>query len=167
MLPSLPAMRLSTAYLAVLSVLPLSSLAVPNPYVVHEKRDVSPEWIRRGRIAPDAKFPVRIGLVQSNLDQGHNLLMDISSPTSPNFASHLSESAVHELFAPSEETVRETRKWLTASGIAPDRVTHTANKGWLAFMASAKELEGLLQTKYHVYAHREDGSAAVACDEYA
>ena len=154
------------ACIAVLSIFPLSSLAALGPYVVHEKRDVSSEWIKRGRVAPNAVLPVRIGLVQSNLDQGHDLLMDISNPASSNYANHLSENAVTELFTPSKDTVRETEDWLTSSGIFSDRIIHTTNKGWLAFMATARELEGLLQTEFHRYAHREHGGETIACDEY-
>jgi Pro-kumamolisin, activation domain len=54
--------------------------AVPRPanLVVHERHDAAPkEWIKRGRLHGDAKLPVRIGMTQSNLDKGHELLMEV------------------------------------------------------------------------------------------
>lgn len=44
----------------------------------HERRDVVPTSWREGkRLAGSASLPVRIGLTQSNLDHGHNLLMEL------------------------------------------------------------------------------------------
>ena len=160
-------MRLSVCSLAVLGVSPILSLAAPSAFhVVHEKRDASPEWIRGEPITPDTVVPFRIGLVQSNFDKGHGILMDISDPSSSNYANHMRADDVMELFAPAEDTVRETREWLAGSGISHDRIIHTANRGWLGFVASAKELEELLHTKFHTYAHVEGGRESMACDEY-
>ena len=160
-------MHFLKAHLAVLGALPLLSLAAPSAFhVVHEKRDASPEWIKGEPIAPETLIPFRIGLVQSNLDRGHNILMDIADPSSPNYARHMDAQDVVEFFAPAEDTVRETKEWVAGSGISHSRIVHTANRGWLRFVASAKELEELLHTRFHKYAHAETGEESVACDEY-
>lgn len=60
--------------------LPLFASAVPasSPHVQHEKRDFIPsEWEYRTRAKGDAILPVRVGLSQSNLDHGHDVLMDL------------------------------------------------------------------------------------------
>jgi hypothetical protein len=47
-------------------------------HVVHERRDVLPEyWIEESRLDKQERLPVRIGLAQSNLDHGHDLLMEM------------------------------------------------------------------------------------------
>lgn len=53
--------------------------ALPKSHVVHEKRDPSSssQWVKREKLAPDANFPMRIGLTQSNLHRGHEFLMDV------------------------------------------------------------------------------------------
>lgn len=54
--------------------------AVPTPlhHVVHEKRDYTPSrWIKRDRVPGQKKFPMRIGLAQSNLEKAHEYLMDM------------------------------------------------------------------------------------------
>ena len=69
------------------------------------------------------------------------------------------------MFAPSEKAVTDVRNWLVASGIADDRIVHSDNKGWLAFDATAKEMEGLLNAEYYNFEHSSADRVAVACDE--
>ena len=53
--------------------------AVPSPrHVLHERRDFEDEtWIRRREVPAGKKLPVRIGMTQSNLDNAHDLLMEM------------------------------------------------------------------------------------------
>ena len=88
-----------------------------------------------------------------------------SDPGSPNYTKHYSPEQVIELFKPSDETVEAVRSWLVDAGIAAHRITHSDNKGWLAFDATAEEAEGLLQTEYHTYEHSQTGNKALACDQ--
>ncbi len=51
---------------------------LPVTHVVHEKRHAPPrKWVKRDRIAADAVLPMRIGLKQRNLEDGHSFLMDV------------------------------------------------------------------------------------------
>jgi tripeptidyl-peptidase I len=58
----------------------LASQATAIPFtnhVVHERRDYVPKsWINKGGLDGAAELPVRIGMTQSNLDKGHDLLME-------------------------------------------------------------------------------------------
>lgn len=67
--------------LAVTSALPAST-----PYLVHEKRLAnSNQWkVRDVKLNPRTTLPIRVGLKQSNLERGHDFLMDVSHPSSPN-----------------------------------------------------------------------------------
>jgi hypothetical protein len=48
-------------------------------HVLHEERQTpSSDWIKGVRIEGDAILPMRIGLTQSNLEKGHELLMEVS-----------------------------------------------------------------------------------------
>jgi tripeptidyl-peptidase-1 len=71
-----------------------------------------------------------------------------------------------EAFAPADETVDTVLEWLTTAGIHRDRITHSDNKGWLAFAASAEELEGILHTEYYEYEDMNTGDKAVATLRY-
>lgn len=95
--------------------------------VLHEKRTATPrEWRQGGRVSADAILPIRIGLVQSNLDDAYEHLMDVSHPQSPNYGRHWKAEDVHEMYAPSSDAVDAVRAWLQDSGV-PD-VVHSENK---------------------------------------
>ena len=70
------------------------------------------------------------------------------------------------MFAPSDATVATVRDWLVDSGIPAERITHSDNKGWLAFDVSAQEAENLLRTEYYIYEHASYGHIETACDQY-
>lgn len=144
------------------------ALAVPNPAVRHarhEKREEGSIWSKRGVVARDFVLPMRIGLTQSNLDLGHDLLMEISDPDSPKYGKYYTADEIHDLFAPSEESVAAVRAWLHESGIAVDRVSQSTNKQWLQFQAEVAEVEELLKTKFFVYEHGGNGKNSIGCDE--
>ena len=66
------------------------ALPTSTRYVVHEKRSNADSWNEISHTKPDKRItlPVRIGITQSNLDQGHDILMDISHPDSKNYGKH-------------------------------------------------------------------------------
>ncbi|KGO73973.1 Peptidase S8/S53, subtilisin/kexin/sedolisin [Penicillium italicum] len=146
-----------------------SAMGVPRAqnYQLHERRDFVPKsWIEGKKLDGNVLLPVRIGLTQSNLDYGQELLMDLSNPYSSRYGQHLSTDEVYDLFAPTEKSVNDVRSWLESAGIAKDRITQSINKQWIQFDADAEELESLLHAKYYVYSHAETGRSHVACREY-
>jgi tripeptidyl-peptidase-1 len=64
---------------AVAAIAALSNAAPASmKHVMHEKRqNPSSDWIKVARIEGTAILPMRIGLTQSNLDKGHDLLMEV------------------------------------------------------------------------------------------
>ena len=70
------------------------------------------------------------------------------------------------MFAPSERTIATVREWLVGAGIPAERITHSDNKGWLAFDITTQEAENLLHTEYYVYEHTSHGHVETACDQY-
>lgn len=52
---------------------------VPGTHVLHERHQPSlqSKWVKRAKIDKGMVLPVRIGLRQSNLDEGHSRLMDM------------------------------------------------------------------------------------------
>ncbi|KAL4778008.1 Pro-kumamolisin, activation domain-containing protein [Aspergillus varians] len=92
--------------------------------------------------------------------------IEYSNPTSPRYGEHLSADEVHDLFAPSDESVDQVLAWLESEGISGDRVSQSVNRQWIQFDASAEEMEKLLHTEYYLYSHAKSGRAHVACREY-
>ena len=72
----LSSMRL---YLAIFAAFAAYVAAAPSThYVIHEKRDAPMKrWVKREALQPRGLLPMRIGLTQSNLDEGHAMLMEV------------------------------------------------------------------------------------------
>ncbi|KAB8346134.1 hypothetical protein FH972_023180 [Carpinus fangiana] len=153
--------------LSIIGFLAVGAIAAPAGHVLHEKREfLSANWQKKHAIESRALMPMRIGLTQQNLDQGHDLLMDVSDHTSPNYGKHYTPEEIADIFAPSQNSVDAVTAWLTSAGIARDRISQSWNRQWIQFDALAHEAEDLLKTKYHVYEHTEFGTGNIACDEY-
>lgn len=142
-----------------------TSFALPTTgHVVHEKRGFALNYDRI-RLDSDAIIPIRIALRQSNLHNGYDQLMDVSHPSSPNYGKHLSADEVHEMFAPSQDSVDAVKAWLVSSGLEDGDVLHYENKGWLALDIPASYAENLFKTNYFEY--EKSGKHMIGCDEYS
>jgi len=69
-----------------LTALAAHVLAAPRESlrVVHERRAVV-DPAQGDRLSRDSVIPIRIGLKQSNIDDGYEALMDVSDPKSANY----------------------------------------------------------------------------------
>ncbi|TVY34558.1 Tripeptidyl-peptidase [Lachnellula subtilissima] len=142
----------------------------PVPYTLHEKREVQKEkWTRNldVKLNRDAVIPISIGLTQRNLENGYDMLMDVSHPKSPNYGKHWSMKKIKETFAPSAETVGSVKSWLAESGIDDSRVKFSKSSGWAKFNATVEEVEYLLRTEYYAYTNAETGNDHLACEDYS
>ncbi|ORY56843.1 alkaline serine protease [Pseudomassariella vexata] len=141
---------------------------IPGSHIQHEKRteEQGRRWVKFSQAQHDAKLPMRIGLKQRNLQEGHDLLMDISDPNSESYGKHLSAAQVIDLFAPSDDSVDAVTQWLVTSGIPRFTISQSSNKQWIQFDAPVRKVEELLMADYHVYKHRDTGVKNVACEEY-
>ncbi|KAK4246003.1 peptidase S8/S53 domain-containing protein [Corynascus novoguineensis] len=144
------------------------SKRVPSSHTIHERHEARniEGWVKRKLADAESTVPVRIGLKQSNVDAGHDLLMDISDPRSPNYGKHLSRREVIDLFAPNNHSVAKVKRWLVSEGIDERRISQSANKQWIQFDAPVYELEEILLTRYHIFENLETGVQNIACSEY-
>ncbi|RFU25414.1 hypothetical protein B7463_g10924, partial [Scytalidium lignicola] len=158
-------MWLSSALALALGITP--AFAHPQPsYVVHEKRDVLPRaWEFESPANPSTTLLARVGLVQSNLENGHDHLIAVSDPRSPTYGQHWTAAQVAEFFQPSAETIDAVQEWLTDSGINGERIKLSKGKHWLSFNATVEELQNLLQTEYGTYRH-QSGLVYIGSESY-
>ncbi|KAJ8127015.1 hypothetical protein O1611_g6625 [Lasiodiplodia mahajangana] len=145
-----------------------SKRIVPHTHIQHEKRTTiqGGAWAKVERAKREALLPMRIGLKQLNLMDGHNLLMDISNPDSENYGKHLSAEEVVDLFAPLESSVQAVKDWLVEAGVKAHTISQSANKQWVQFDAPVDQVEDLLMTDYHVWEHKMTGTKDIGCEEY-
>ncbi|KAL7920723.1 Pro-kumamolisin, activation domain-containing protein [Trichoderma austrokoningii] len=161
-------MRVRHASLALLCVVAEKFVQVSlAEHVVHERAVSTNDWAKQGNINPHGLLPVRIGLTQQNLDQGHEMLMERSTPGSPKYGQHMTQEEVVNLFAPHEDSVNAVHNWLESEGISPDRVSRSSNLQWIQFHATVTELERLTNATYDIYEHQHTGSLHVGTDEYS
>ena len=56
----------------------LDAIAIPPHHEAHEKREtLHPRWTKRDRVESHKLLPMRIGLAQTNLENGYEHLMDV------------------------------------------------------------------------------------------
>ncbi|KAH8883712.1 subtilisin-like protein [Thozetella sp. PMI_491] len=141
---------------------------IPNTHISHERHTprMTQQWEKRNRLPAKTVLPMRIGLKQSNLDLGHNRLMEISTPGSANFGKYMSSTEVIEFFAPAQSTVNAVLDWLVDSGISRTRITQSTNKQWIQFNAAVEEVEDLLITDFYLWEHSSGDHTDIACEEY-
>lgn len=158
-------MRFSFLTIAAFAAL-LEASPLAGNHVVHEKRDVPHKrWVKRDALPSSAVLPMRIGLVQRNLEHGHDRLMAMSDMNHPSYGQHMTPEEVIDFFAPPQSAVDAIYSWLTAAGIASDRIGHSVNRQWIQFDATVSEAEELLKAKYHSYSHTGTGNWNIGCDE--
>lgn len=59
-------------------VVALDAVAIPPHHEIHEKREtLHPRWMKRGRVESTKLLPMRIGLKQTNLENGYEHLLDV------------------------------------------------------------------------------------------
>lgn len=146
-----------------------STFAIPTPssdYVVHEQRAVIPfGWRRVERLNGSVILPLRIALVQTNLDKAEEYLMSVSDPTSEKYGKYWSAEEIANTFKPSNETVNAVLTWLVRAGISLQRIERSQSLGWLQFNCTVDEAQNLLKTEYFKFKHTS-GAPHVGCTAY-
>lgn len=160
-------MHLSQAFSAALLLGLASCASTPRSQVLHERRDHVPaEWIKRSTAPRDLVVPVRIAISPRNADVGHEMLMDISDPDSPNFGKHWTPQKVHDFFSPTDSTVSGVKDWLSTSGIDHSRLNVHPSRGHVNFYSTVDEMEKLFGTRYHLYENAHSGELTISCNAY-
>ncbi|KAL7907816.1 putative Tripeptidyl-peptidase sed1 [Trichoderma velutinum] len=147
---------------------PMAKREVPGSHRLHERQNPNWEsqWEKQGRIPTYGLLPMRIGLEQSNIDEGARRLQKISNPRSPDYGKHMSPEEVIEMFAPSENAFDAVKEWLVSAGFADEAISLSANKQWIRFDSSAENAENLLFADFFEYEHLASGSKSIAVEEY-
>lgn len=146
-----------------------SAFAIPTPpsdYVVHEQRAVVPfGWRRIERLNGSYILPLRIALVQTNLDKAEEYLLSVSDPTSEDYGKHWSAEKIANTFKPSNETVNAVLTWLVRAGIGLQRIKQSQSLGWLQLNVTVNEAQNLLKTEYFKFKHTS-GAPHIGCTAY-
>ncbi|KAL7940291.1 peptidase S8/S53 domain-containing protein [Trichoderma barbatum] len=140
---------------------------IPDSHILHERHPPhwSRHWTKRNKLEASTLLPMRIGLRHTNLEDGHNLLMDISDPDSPNYGRHMTAEEIIDFFSPQQDSVDTVISWLVNSGISRDRIGQSYNKQWIHLDATTAEAEALLFAEYYFFEH-SSGSHDISTEAY-
>lgn len=151
-------------FLSLLATVSYVASVTISPHVRHEHRRSIPDgWNLVRRAPPTTVLPLKVGLVQPNLDQLEKHLLDVSHPDSPNYGQHWSPAKIAQTFRPSKDSVDTVLQWLTWEGIDASRINLSKTGGWVEANVSVTEAEALLKTQYSVYEHAATGAEHLAC----
>ena len=94
-------MRVVSQYVFLALVAWACALPTGGHSVVHEKRKVGSAWNANENVKIDRQIllPVRIGLKQTNLDRGDELLKQVSDPESESYGRHFTLEEVTTLWS--------------------------------------------------------------------
>lgn len=152
-------------FLATLAVSVVSTPSGLGPRTVHGASDTIPRgWSAHRRADPDAVVPLKLALVQSNLDKLDEYLLDIADPFSPNYGKHWTPSQVADTFRPSDESVESVRSWLLDDlGLDAEKVRLNGNRDTIMLDVTVSEAEDILGAEYFVYRYGQGEDERLGC----
>uniref|UniRef100_A0A7S4LNF2 subtilisin n=1 Tax=Oxyrrhis marina TaxID=2969 RepID=A0A7S4LNF2_OXYMA len=113
-------------------------------------------WIRAGRTPRGDMIELHFAVKQQNTQQLEQVLLAVSSPSSPDYGKHLSNHQVHELLKPAPQHLAAVENWLSAAGVTAERAT--PNGDIIVAKVTVEQAEALLSAEY---VRLEHGSGAV------
>jgi tripeptidyl-peptidase-1 len=143
-----------------------SPVTPQSAYAVKERHAVPRDWIEIGPAPRTKVMNLQIGLKQSNEGLVEQHLLQISDPEHVRYGQHLTSAEVDRIITPCDDTIRLVRNWLLQSNIT-DFSSNPAGD-WISIPSiSVEDAENLLQTRYSVFVHKNDGTSVVRTPEWS
>ncbi|GAM19570.1 hypothetical protein SAMD00019534_027450, partial [Acytostelium subglobosum LB1] len=121
-------------------------LAVPSMSLSYRDHSL---WTKTTKAAADHVIDFRVALRQRNIDVLEAVLLDVSTPTSPNYGKHWSIERIMELIAPPHYVSDEIVQFLELHG-----AYNVENKGdFLKASARVEDIEKLFKVEMFNYKH--------------
>ncbi|KAI9436186.1 subtilisin-like protein [Lactarius indigo] len=157
----------------VLAVLPsFFSLALASSHFnkrdmsLHERRDSVPEgFTSKGPAPRDAALRFRLALVQNDTEGLQTKLMDVSTPSSPQYGQWLSKEEVGAFVTPKHETVTAVNEWLAANGLKATVLSPFGD--WIGFETTVSHANLLFDADFSTFVHHESGKSAIRTLAYS
>lgn len=134
-------------------------------YRLKERHLPPVQWLEVGKPHKDEVIHMQIGLRQQNEGVIESHLLEISDPKHARYGQHMSSAEIHDLVAPSDETVELVNAWLAEHDIT--NAVHSPGKDWVSIVVTIEKAETLLQTKYSIFEHADDGTTLSRAPEWS
>ncbi|KAF2745280.1 tripeptidyl-peptidase-like protein [Sporormia fimetaria CBS 119925] len=127
----------------------LSSVHIESLEPVERLHAVPEGWKEVGAPDPSARMKFRIAVQQPNHALFEQTLMDISTPSHPNYGRHLKRAELKELLKPRPESTTVVMDWLEESGVPADDIENDGE--WINFIAPVSIAEKMMGTSFNTY----------------
>lgn len=105
---------------------------------------------------------------------GYDLLLtacqladEVSDPDHPRYGQHLKAHEVHDYVKPADDTFDLVHEWLADNGVDTSKLRYSPSKDWISVTLPIEDVEQMLDTKYSVYRHKDDGSELVRAPHWS
>ncbi|KAH9173053.1 family S53 protease [Lactarius sanguifluus] len=133
---------------------------------LHERCDSVPEgFTSKGPAPGDAALRFRIALVQNDTEGLQTKLMDISTPSSPQYGQWLSKEEVGAFVTPKRETVTAVKEWLAANGLNATVLSPFGD--WIGFETTVSHANLLFDADFSTFVHDGSGKGAIRTLAYS
>ncbi|KAJ7686232.1 Pro-kumamolisin, activation domain-containing protein [Mycena rosella] len=140
------------------SIIPLATAGTACVPVQDSVASVPQEFSRVGPAAVSASIKLRIAFSFKDMDGLETALLDVSTPTSPNYGKYLTTAEPppgSHLHDPSEKAVMAVQTWLSSHGLV---ATTTSSAGhWLSVSVPISKANTMLSAKYKTSKHIASG----------
>ncbi|KAK7025066.1 family S53 protease [Favolaschia claudopus] len=140
------------------SLFSLTSAARSVPRISHFSRSTVPQGFASLGAAPvDQVINLRFALSSKDAPGLQRALLDVSTPSSPNYGNHLSKDEVNAYLAPSDEALGAVQSWLSSNNVTA-AVTGGAGD-WLSATVPISKANALLGADYQTFQHINSGKS--------
>lgn len=137
-----------------------------GPSSIMEKINIPSQWKSSGTPHPRALMKMQIGLKQKDMSGLQKKLMDVSDPKSANYGKWLSKEELEAFTAPSEDSVKSVKTWLSSFGIK-DSDINQPTPDWLEVNVPISQAESMLKSKYELYTNAATGQSMARTTQYS
>lgn len=119
-------------------------------------------WTRKAPGLPTDKLALKIGLKQQHAAALEKTVLDISTPSHPDYGKHLSVEELRRYVAPTTDATNAVLEWLDEYGIQP-----VVDNDWMTVITDVATANELLDADFHWYEYVAGGGAKLRTLSYS
>ncbi|KAJ7656303.1 family S53 protease-like protein [Mycena polygramma] len=136
------------------SLLSLVAASPLDPNVLKQRRRSAPQgFVSMGAAPATQTIQLRFALASNDIAGLQKALLDVSTPSSPNYGNHLTRDQVNAYVAPSNASLAAVQTWLSSNNVTVDPVAAGAAGDWLTATVPIAKANTLLGANYQMFQH--------------
>ena len=125
-----------------------------------------PRWVETADSITDKStslIRLTFAIKHQNVEKLEPLLLDVSTPGSPNYGKHMTLNEIHNLVKPKSSHIKAVESFLRSHSITDYEYSH----GFIRATVNIKLAETMLGTTYKEYKHRTESRSVFRCATYS